>query len=121
MSEFIWTRINDRDQLEAFYLKIIPKIRETAKKCGYAIGVHGSLRRDLDLIAVPWVDEFVDRETLAREIQKAACGLENASYVWEQKPNGRVATAFPVCWTWYSDPMILSNGHIDLSVIEFKK
>lgn len=118
MSEkFEWKDINNRDELEEFYKAIIGKIREAAKNCGYAIGVHGSLRRDFDLIAVPWVDEFVDKDKLASEIQKAACGLVSASYSWERKPNGRMATAFPICWTWHENPMILSNGHIDLSVL----
>lgn len=35
---------------------IIDRIREIAKSLGWAIGVHGSLRRDIDLIAVPWVE-----------------------------------------------------------------
>ena len=115
--EFAWTAVKNKDELELFYLSVIPAIREASKKCGYAIGVHGSLRRDLDLIAVPWVEEFVDKEVLAREIHKAACGLESQSYSWENKPNGRLATCFPICWTWHEEPMILSIGHIDLSVV----
>lgn len=118
MSDFSWKQINNKDELEYFYKSIMPRIKEAAKKCGYAIGVHGSLRRDLDLIAVPWIDECADKEILAREIHKAACGLESQSYNWENKPNGRIATCFPVCWTWHDKdaPPIFSNGHIDLSV-----
>lgn len=117
MSTFKWHHVENREELEAFYLSVLPAIREAAKNCGYAVGVHGSLRRDLDLIATPWVEEFSDKEILAREIHKAACGLEGQSYSWENKPNGRLATCFPICWTWHEDPMILSNGHIDLSVV----
>ena len=112
-----WIDVNNVEELERFYLSVLPAIKEAAKKCGYAIGVHGSMRRDLDLIATPWVDSFSDKEVLAREIMKAACGFESASYSWENKPNGRMATVFPVCWTWHTDPPILSNGHIDLSVV----
>ena len=39
--------------------KIITKIRQIARKHGWAIGVHGSLKRDIDLIAVPWTWEAV--------------------------------------------------------------
>ncbi len=39
--------------------KIIPQIveamQEIAKRHGWSAGVHGSLRRDIDLIVVPWV------------------------------------------------------------------
>ncbi len=34
---------------------IIEAIRSISKPLGYAIGVHGSLRRDIDLIAVAWI------------------------------------------------------------------
>lgn len=114
--DFTWTHVNNKDELQIFYMSVLDKIKEAARSCGYAIGVHGSLRRDLDLIAVPWVDECKDKEILVREIHKAACGLESASYSWEKKPNGRMATCFPVCWTWHEKEPILSNGHIDLSI-----
>jgi len=118
--EFRWTHVDNRDQLEMFYRFVLPKIRGAARDCGYAIGLHGSVRRDLDLIAVPWVLTHVDKDTLASAIQEAACGLKSESYTWEQKPCGRLATSFPVCWTWHEEPPILSNGHIDLSVVECK-
>lgn len=116
MSSFEWKEVNNRDELEQFYISIMPKIREAAKKCGYAIGLHGSMRRDLDLIAIPWINEFSDKDTLANAIQRAACGLESSSHSWEAKPNGRLATVMPICWTWHETPPILSNGHIDLSI-----
>ena len=32
-----------------------PELAKIAKKHGYALAVHGSLQRDFDLIAIPWV------------------------------------------------------------------
>ena len=32
----------------------INRIRKLAREVGYAVCVHGSLKRDFDLIAVPW-------------------------------------------------------------------
>jgi hypothetical protein len=117
---FRWVHIHDKDELEAFYRSVLPAIREAARALGYAIGVHGSMRRDLDLIAVPWTEDAADRDTLARAIHRAACGLENGGADhWEQKPCGRVATALPICWTERSEalPPEPSLGHIDLSVV----
>lgn len=34
---------------------LYPQLAEIARNHGYALAVHGSLRRDFDLIAVPWV------------------------------------------------------------------
>lgn len=36
---------------------------------GYALAVHGSLARDFDLIAVPWVEQVSDVETVFKAIE----------------------------------------------------
>ncbi len=110
-----WYRCETIDQMEAFYHSRLPAIRATAKLHGYAIAVHGSARRDFDLVAVPWREDAADKDTLAKQVHKAACGFTNTRYDWEQKPAGRSATCFPICWcTWHD---MVSAGHIDLSVI----
>lgn len=111
-----WTEIQNVDDLERFYWSRLPDIREAAKDYGYAIGVHGSLRRDMDLIAVPWREDPEDVDELAHAIALAACGIERAGrYDWEQKPAGRIATSIPICWpVWHGQD---GAGHIDLSVM----
>lgn len=111
-----WTDIPTVNALEQFYLSRLPAIREAAQMHGYAIGLHGSCRRDLDLIAVPWRDGAADADALAHAVALAACGIDRAgAYDWEQKPAGRVATSIPICWpAWYGQT---GAGHIDLSVM----
>ena len=113
---FKWTVCKDADEIEAFFRSRLPAIRMAARVCGYAIGVHGSMRRDMDLIAVPWAERFLPKEILAGAIGVAACGMSQPgdSYVWEQKPMGRIATSFAICWTEEHKP---GNGHIDLSIV----
>ena len=113
-----WVHIDTLDQLEAFYQSILPKLREEARACGYALGLHGSMRRDLDIIAAPWIEAHVDRDELARRVMLAACGIPMARFQWEAKPCGRMATSFPVCWTNHEMPRLPSLGHVDLSVME---
>lgn len=36
---------------------IIDRVRALAKLHGWGVGVHGSLERDIDLIAVPWTED----------------------------------------------------------------
>lgn len=43
----------------AVNLSVIDRIRAVAREHGWAIGAHGSLVRDIDLIAVPWTAEAV--------------------------------------------------------------
>lgn len=38
----------------AVYAAIYPKLVEIAREHGYALAVHGSVRRDFDLVAIPW-------------------------------------------------------------------
>lgn len=110
-----WFQADTVDELQAFYLARLPAIRQAAQAHGYAIGLHGSTRRDLDLIAAAWRDGASDADTLAHAIAHAACGIDRAgAYEWERKPVGRLATSIPICWTaWHGQP---GAGHIDLSV-----
>lgn len=110
-----WFAVNNVDEMEAFYRSRLPAIKEAAKTLGYAIAVHGSMRRDFDLIATPWIGTPADRNELALAIQKAACGLTQTAYSWEQKPHGRMAASFPICWCEWHD--MVSAGHVDLSVV----
>lgn len=111
-----WYEAKDRDDLQAFFLSRLPVIREAAREHGYAIGLHGSLRRDMDLIAVPWRDGASDKDVLAHAIAMAACGItRDGPYQWEAKPLGRVAASLPCCWpSWFNEA---GAGHIDLSVM----
>jgi len=40
-----------------FYAVCLLPMQELARGLGYNLLVHGSMNRDLDLIAVPWIDE----------------------------------------------------------------
>ena len=50
--------------------KVINKIRAIAKKHGWAVGVHGTLMRDIDLIAVPWSWEAKSWQKVFIEIER---------------------------------------------------
>lgn len=119
-----WTRVKTIREMRIFYKSILDNLRVVAMKHGYALTVHGSMERDLDLVAIPWVEEYCDPDTLAHLLAEAACGMSRKGpYVWELKPGGRVATSIPVVWT--ADCPELRNvpnaGHIDLSVVTWPK
>ena len=67
----------------------IKLIRKLARQVGYAVGVHGSLKRDFDLIAVPWTDDAVCALDLMIHLK---IGL-GAKIIGEivSKPHGRKA------------------------------
>lgn len=80
--------------------RIIGPIREVEHGHGYAVAIHGSLARDIDLIAVPWTDSADDAEQIVRSIRGAIAGVLGRCYVaaekkgalkWTEKPHGRRA------------------------------
>lgn len=93
----------------ATYVALMTLLVERAHECGYALGLHGSISRDLDLIAVPWVPSPSAGATqIVRELA-AVIGVMNDIYIHgpEAKPHGRVA------WT-----ITLGGGaRIDISVV----
>lgn len=100
----------------ATYRAVIDGLRATARGVGYGLTVHGSLSRDIDLVAVPWVSWAVEPEVLAEVI---AGKLELMGYTIHHiivpeidgpkaKPHGRLAWAYLL--GPYNDP------YIDLSV-----
>ena len=117
-----WFDARTIDEMQAFYMSRLPAIRAAAQEHGYAIGLHGSTRRDFDIMAMQWRADASDKDSLARAIADAACGIRReGSYEWEKKPSGRVATSLPICWTDHGNPDfddMVSAGHIDLSLID---
>lgn len=90
---------------------ILPAVREAAKFKGYAITVHGSLKRDIDLVAIAWTDAAYPVEDLVRAVQGAIGGiLGNCLQLGDPgpKPHGRVA--YTLVHPGFA-------GEIDLSVI----
>jgi len=51
-----------------FYLAVLPGLIQVARDHGYCLAVHGSLARDLDLVAVPWTETATGADELIRAI-----------------------------------------------------
>jgi len=52
------------------YMCLYPGLAEIARANGYALAVHGSLARDMDLIAVPWVESPSEPEDVVAAIEE---------------------------------------------------
>jgi hypothetical protein len=89
------------------YAMLLPELMQAGRDVGYAIAVHGSLSRDLDVVAVPWTDEAVSAERLVMHLMSAVGGRlrdghkrkDGTEDQWEKvsggnpavKPHGRLA------------------------------
>ncbi len=76
--------MKDISNATAFAL-LIPGLMKASREVGYSLAVHGSLMRDLDLIAVPWTEDSVSAERLILHILASVDGrLRNGAH----KPEG---------------------------------
>jgi hypothetical protein len=94
---------------------IIEPVRTTARFHGYAVAVHGSLKRDIDLVAIAWTDQAVRPDELVASLMGAISGvLGNCLKISgpSPKPHGRVA--YTLVHPGFA-------GEIDLSVIPPKE
>lgn len=93
----------------AYVVGIYPALVTRARQLGYALSLHGSLQRDLDLIAVPWTDEATDPKTLVQELCKEFDVAPNHDIDKpEIKPHGRLAWSIPLWWGAYIDLSVIS-------------
>lgn len=108
----------------AAYVALYPMLVQIAKRHGYALAVHGSVSRDLDLIAVPWVEEASDALTLIRAFRLATRTVtqhENTDRKWHKdcsptaKPHGRTSYSLHVTNSG------MYGGYLDISVMPKRK
>lgn len=95
-----------------WYVMAYTQLDRIAMRHGYALALHGSMARDLDLIAVPWTDDADDPETLIMAfnkfiIYKAHVEIKGKFHA-TKKPHGRLAYSLSIGY----------DGHyLDVSVM----
>jgi hypothetical protein len=106
---------HDFGSLVCIYAQLLPRIREAAKALGYAVAIHGSMNRDLDLLAVPWTEDAAAPAALVESVRDAVGGYVigdvntrgEVSAEPTRRPHGRLT--WNVCWG--------GRPFIDLSVM----
>lgn len=97
-----------------FYEAINSALKFKARSCGYALLTHGSLKTDIDLVAVPWREGAISQESLAEKIRQTVKEIIGTADDRKQpptkKPNGRLAYSF------YLVPPACRGPYIDLSI-----
>jgi hypothetical protein len=111
--------VDEKRALPQGYLAALPFAINAARERGYALAQHGTMGRDLDLIAVPWTDHACSAEELALAIA-AATGTnitQDGKHDPTSKPHGRL------CWSLHfhvvsKDQWAIATGcYIDLAVM----
>lgn len=113
---FNMKREDQYNSLPIYFAIIYPMLREVAIDFGYALSVHGSMLKDLDLIAVPWIEKPKDHiDMLIKMADVLNVRFPHGRFHWEceesLRPHGRKAYAIvPGTETGYIDISIFTPG-----------
>ena len=72
------------------YCALYPGLAKITRKHGYALSVHGTLGRDMDLVCIPWVVEAGEPDAVIDEIV-STYDLRRVGGPPTLKEHGRVA------------------------------
>lgn len=101
------------------YAVMYPALVEIAKRHGYALAVHGSMKRDFDLLAAPWTPEAGDPLLMVMEMKMAVQGVwmnHEVDHLVKtgnpsDKPHGRRA------WSIHLTDEGCNGPYLDISVM----
>ena len=79
---------------------VVAAIKKAAHQNGYATAWHGSLVKDIDLLAAPWTDDAVEPEKMVDWVCQSVGLWRNPHHENPvQKPHGRQAWSLHVLGT----------------------
>lgn len=78
------------------YCALYPKLTELAREHGYAMAVHGSMARDMDVCCIPWIKAPSEPQAVVDEITKTfAISQING---WTIHEHGREVTTLSIAF-----------------------
>ena len=96
----------------ALFATIYDDLRKAAMDCGWALGLHGSLASDMDIMAMPWTEDAKPAEDMI----KALCDIfvdnpfkDCGTVPYYGKPNNRVVYTIPIWGTCYLDINVIKT------------
>jgi len=107
----------------AAYCALYPILLQICKDHGYTLAIHGSLHRDFDLVAIPWIEKASSGLKLIKAIKKATrlvTQSDNTDHLIPDcspgiKPHGRLSYSLHVTNRG------MYGGYLDISVMPLNK
>ena len=106
-----------------FYAHCFEKLKIIAKDYGYNLVLHGSMNRDLDLIAIPWVDNPKDDFEMIQAFDKALSGFHSEQkehYRFSVLPGGRKSYTIDLNRGGSFNHYVDEQYYLDISITPFK-
>lgn len=96
----------------SFYASIYDDLRSTAMDCGWALGLHGSLANDMDIMAMPWTENAKPIEEMIQSLSDCfvGCPFKDEHLIPHyDKPNNRVVYTMSIFGDWYLDINVIKT------------
>lgn len=95
-----------------FYTILYPMFRQKALELGYTLALHGSMANDMDLVAVPWVEDARPEIELVNALSDCI-----GKTVWKEnhfknpktQPHNRITYTLSIFSDWYIDLSIMKR------------
>jgi hypothetical protein len=110
--------LNEKPGLYSFFYD---RLKEIARSHGYNLVVHGSMNRDLDLIALPWSKPLSDPEIMISEMASYLGGevLNQTTKQLNCFPHGRIGYVIELARQilWTGERVTDKQYYLDISVM----
>lgn len=97
----------------SFFACIWDDLRNAAMDCGWALALHGSLKSDMDIMAMPWVEGAKPVEEMIQALVN--CFTDNSLSQQLRRtgsmPNNRTVYSIPIWADFYLDISIIENAN----------
>ena len=92
-----------------FYAVLYESFRKVAIDLGYTLALHGSMSKDMDLIAVAWTEEAKPVKSLIEAISNEIGDTvwKEHHFISEEKPHGRIAYTLSIMGEYFIDLSII--------------
>jgi hypothetical protein len=90
---------------------VVTNGKAAAMNCGWALGLHGSLANDMDIMAMPWVEDAKPIEVMIKALSDCfteSIFKEHHLVPHNDKPHGRTVYTMSI---W-------ADFHLDISIID---
>lgn len=93
----------------AFYASLWPDLKDAALDCGWALGLHGSLANDMNIMAMPWTEEAIHPLEMILRLKK--CFTENHLITIQETPkcNNRMVYTLSIWADFYLDINVIQS------------
>lgn len=93
----------------AFYACMWDDLRQAALDHGWALGLHGSLASDMDIMAMPWTENAAPVWDMIMALRKCFGRARDIDVTESSMPNNRKVFTLSIFADFYLDINIIDN------------